>query len=186
MGNVVIDMSMSLDGYIAAPNDTPSKGSARTACACATGCSTIRGVRGGVRQPRRRHGRRDEVMGRRSYDNSIGHGVARSAGRGPVLRGHAQAHRGRGPRVHGRHRRDRAPSRRPRRLRQRRDRTDGCEPRSSSSWPRASWTRCGYLLDVLLGGGRRLFDQLPERTELELTRVSQTGGVTHLEYRVAG
>ena len=43
-----------------------------------------------------------------------------------------------------------------------------------------------HLLDVLLGGGRRLFDQLPERTELDLTRVSQTGGVTHLEYRVAG
>ena len=42
-----------------------------------------------------------------------------------------------------------------------------------------------HLLDVLLGGGRRLFDQLPKRTELELTGVSQTGGVTHLEYRVA-
>jgi len=26
MGNVVIDMSMSLDGYIAAPNDTPEQG----------------------------------------------------------------------------------------------------------------------------------------------------------------
>ena len=26
MGNVVIDMSMSLDGYIAAPNDNPEQG----------------------------------------------------------------------------------------------------------------------------------------------------------------
>jgi hypothetical protein len=26
LGNVVIDMSMSLDGYIAAPNDTPEQG----------------------------------------------------------------------------------------------------------------------------------------------------------------
>ena len=26
MGNVVIDMSMSLDGFIAAPNDTPERG----------------------------------------------------------------------------------------------------------------------------------------------------------------
>jgi dihydrofolate reductase len=43
-----------------------------------------------------------------------------------------------------------------------------------------------HLLDVLLGGGRRLFDELPKRTELELTGVSQTDGVTHLEYRVAG
>jgi dihydrofolate reductase len=42
-----------------------------------------------------------------------------------------------------------------------------------------------HLVDVLLGGGRRLFDQLPERTELELTGLSKTGGVTHLEYRVA-
>ena len=29
MGNVVIDMSMSLDGYIAAPNDTPEPGAGR-------------------------------------------------------------------------------------------------------------------------------------------------------------
>jgi hypothetical protein len=34
------------------------------------------------------------------------------------------------------------------------------------------------------GGGRRLFDQLPERVELEQTGLSQTDGVTHLEYRV--
>jgi hypothetical protein len=33
-------------------------------------------------------------------------------------------------------------------------------------------------------GGRRLFDQLPERIELEQTGLSQTGGATHLEYRV--
>ena len=41
-----------------------------------------------------------------------------------------------------------------------------------------------HLIDVLLGGGRRLFDQLPRRIELEQTGLSQTGGVTHLEYRV--
>ena len=41
-----------------------------------------------------------------------------------------------------------------------------------------------HLVDVLLGGGRRLFDELPHRIELELTGVSQTDGVTHLEYRV--
>ena len=32
--------------------------------------------------------------------------------------------------------------------------------------------------------GRRLFDQLPQRTELERTGLSETDGVTHLEYRV--
>jgi dihydrofolate reductase len=41
-----------------------------------------------------------------------------------------------------------------------------------------------HLVNVLLGGGRRLFDQLPERIELEQTGLSQTGGVTQLEYRV--
>jgi alkaline phosphatase len=40
------------------------------------------------------------------------------------------------------------------------------------------------MIDVLLGGGRRLFDQLPQRIELEQTGLSQTEGVTHLEYRV--
>jgi dihydrofolate reductase len=41
-----------------------------------------------------------------------------------------------------------------------------------------------HLVDVLLGGGRRLFDQLPRRIELEQTGLSETDGVTHLEYRV--
>jgi dihydrofolate reductase len=41
-----------------------------------------------------------------------------------------------------------------------------------------------HLIDVLLGGGRRLFDQLPQRIELEQNRLSQTDGVIHLEYRV--
>jgi dihydrofolate reductase len=41
-----------------------------------------------------------------------------------------------------------------------------------------------HMIDVLLGGGRRLFDRLPERVELELTGLSQTGGVPHLAYRV--
>ena len=41
-----------------------------------------------------------------------------------------------------------------------------------------------HLINVLLGGGRRLFDQLPQRVELEQTGLSETDGVTHLEYRV--
>jgi alkaline phosphatase len=105
MGNVVIDMSMSLDGYIAAPNDTPEQGLARTGCGYTTGRSTT---------PR---------CSSRSTGTS-----------------------------------SRAPAR--------------------SSWPPV------VRVDVLLGGGRRLFDQLPQRVELEQTGRSQTGGVTHLEYRV--
>jgi dihydrofolate reductase len=41
-----------------------------------------------------------------------------------------------------------------------------------------------HVINVLLGEGRRLFDRLPQRIELELTSVSETEGVTHIEYRV--
>ena len=41
-----------------------------------------------------------------------------------------------------------------------------------------------HLINVLLGGGRRLFDQLPQRVELEQTGVSETDGAAHIDYRV--
>ena len=42
-----------------------------------------------------------------------------------------------------------------------------------------------HLIPVLLGQGRRLFDDLaPEHIELERTRVLEGDGVTHLHYRV--
>ena len=42
-----------------------------------------------------------------------------------------------------------------------------------------------HLIPVLLGQGRRLFDHLsPEHIELEPTRVLEGDGVTHLHYRV--
>jgi dihydrofolate reductase len=42
-----------------------------------------------------------------------------------------------------------------------------------------------HLIPVLLGGGRRLFDNLdPEHIELERTRVLEGAGVTHMHYRV--
>ena len=41
-----------------------------------------------------------------------------------------------------------------------------------------------HLIPVLLGQGRRLFDNLaPEHIELERTRVLEGDGVTHLRYR---
>ncbi|TDD88919.1 dihydrofolate reductase [Actinomadura darangshiensis] len=43
-----------------------------------------------------------------------------------------------------------------------------------------------HLVPVLLGEGRRLFDALgPDRIELELTRTLQDRDVTHLRYRIA-
>ncbi len=42
-----------------------------------------------------------------------------------------------------------------------------------------------HLVPVLLGQGRRLFDNLaPEQIELERTRVLEGDGVTHMRYRV--
>jgi len=42
-----------------------------------------------------------------------------------------------------------------------------------------------HLVPVLLGQGRRLFDNLsPEHIELERTRVLEGNGVTHMHYRV--
>jgi dihydrofolate reductase len=44
-----------------------------------------------------------------------------------------------------------------------------------------------HLVPVLLGDGRRLFDALgPDRIELELVRLLEAPGVTHLRYRVHG
>ena len=70
MGNVVIDMSMSLDGYIAAPNDNPEQG---------LGEDGMRLHNWAFDDPsvfERVYGNLVEetgavIMGRRSYDNSI-------------------------------------------------------------------------------------------------------------------
>jgi dihydrofolate reductase len=128
MGSVVIDMSMSLDGYIAAPNDTPEQGLGED--------------------------------GMRLHDWALDH-----------------------PSVFER----------------------GIERALAKAQEAAAEKRIGlmganidqqflaaglvdeiriHLVNVLLGGGRRLFDQLPERIELEQTGLDKTDGVTHLEYRV--
>ena len=41
-----------------------------------------------------------------------------------------------------------------------------------------------HQIPVLLGGGRRQFDVLPARIELEIVRVIDTPDATHLRYRV--
>jgi dihydrofolate reductase len=41
-----------------------------------------------------------------------------------------------------------------------------------------------HQIPVLFGGGRRLFDVLPSRIELEIVRVIDTPEATHLRYRV--
>jgi dihydrofolate reductase len=41
-----------------------------------------------------------------------------------------------------------------------------------------------HQIPVLFGGGRRLFDVLPSRVELEIARVIDTPEATHIRYRV--
>jgi dihydrofolate reductase len=41
-----------------------------------------------------------------------------------------------------------------------------------------------HQIPVLFGGGRRLFEELPSRVELEIVRVIDTPEATHIRYRV--
>jgi dihydrofolate reductase len=185
MGNVVIDMSMSLDGYIAAPNDNPEQG---------LGEDGMRLHNWAFEDPsvfERVYGKHVEetgavVMARRSYDNSI----EAWGGKGPL---------GDVPCFVVTHEPPASA-----------DRvftfvTDGIESALAKAQEAAGEKRIGlmganidqqflaaglvdeiriHLIDVLLGGGRRLFDELPQRVELERTGLGETDGVTHLEYRV--
>jgi dihydrofolate reductase len=185
MGNVVIDMSMSLDGYIAAPNDNPEQG---------LGEDGMRLHNWAFDDPsvfERVYGNLVEetgavIMGRRSYDNSI----EAWGGKGPFddVPCFVVTHR---PPASA-------------------DPvftfvTDGIESALAKAQEMAGDKRIGlmganvdqqflaaglvdeiriHLVNVLLGGGRSLFDRLPQRIELEQTGLTETDGVTHLAYRV--
>jgi dihydrofolate reductase len=185
MGNVVIDMSMSLDGYIAAPNDNPEQGLGEDGMRLHNWAfddpSVFEEVYGNLIEETGA-----VIMGRRSYDNSI----EAWGGKGPLgdVPCFVVTHRPLAPTepiftvV-----------------------TDGIESAFAQAQEAAGDKRIGlmgadidqqflaaglvdeiriHVIDVLLGGGRRLFDLLPQRIELEQTGLSKTGGVTHLEYRV--
>ncbi len=185
MGNVVIDMSMSLDGYIAAPNDTPDQGLGDDGMRLHNWAfddpSVFDEVFGNLLEDTGA-----VIMGRRSYDNSI----EAWGGKGPLgeVPCFVVTHRppaGSDPIFTFV--------------------SEGIESALARAKEAAGDKRIGlmgadidqqflaaglvdeiriHLVDVLLGGGRRLFDELPRRIELERTGVSETGGVTHVEYRV--
>jgi dihydrofolate reductase len=174
-----------LDGYIAAPNDNPEQGLGEDGMRLHNWAfddpSVFEQVFGNLVEETGA-----VVMGRRSYDNSI----EAWGGKGPL---------GEVPCFVVTHRPLEPP-----------DPiftvvTDGIENALDKAREAAAGKRIGlmgadidqqflasglvdeiriHLVDVLLGGGRRLFDELPQRIELEQTGLSQTGGVTHLEYRV--
>jgi dihydrofolate reductase len=187
MGNVVIDMSMSLDGYIAAPDDTPAQGLGEDGMRLHDWAfddpSVFEQVFGDITEHTGA-----VIMGRRSYDNSI----EAWGGKGPIegVPCFVVTHRP----IEGADPIFTVVS-------------DGIESALAKAREAAGDKEIGlmganldqqylaaglvdqiriHLIDVLLGGGRRLFDTLPTRVELEQTDVSQTGGVTHLVYRVRG
>jgi dihydrofolate reductase len=185
MGSVVIDMSMSLDGYIAAPNDTPEQGLGEDGMRLHNWMfddpSVFEEVFGDLTQ-----NTGAVIMGRRSYDNSI----EAWGGKGPLgdVPCYVLTHRpieDAGPVFTV------VP--------------DGIESALAKAQEAAGEKRIGlmganidqqflaaglvdeiriHVVDVLLGGGRRLFDQLPERVDLALKGLSQTRSVAHLEYRL--
>ena len=185
MGNVVIDMSMSLDGYIAAPNDTPEQGLGEDGMRLHNWMfddpSVFQKVFGDVTEKTGA-----VIMGRRSYDNSI----EAWGGKGPIegVRCFVITHRpidGADPIFTV------VPDGIESALAQAREAAGDKEIGLMGANVDQQYLAAGlvdqiriHLVDVLLGGGRRLFDTLPSRVELEQTEVSQTGGVTNLVYRV--
>jgi dihydrofolate reductase len=186
MGNVVIDMSMSLDGSIA--------DRARRRPGTGTGRGRDAAPQLDVRRPsvfERVYGDLTAdtgavIMGRRSYDDSIEEwGGKGPLGEAPCFVITHEPPSGVGPVFTFV--------------------TDGIESALARAREVAGDERIGlmgadvdrqflaaalvdeiriHLVDVLLGGGRRLLESLPQRVELEQTALSRTDGATHLEYRV--
>ena len=185
MGKVVTDMSMSLDGFIAAPNDVPGNG---------LGDDGMRLHNWMFADPTvfdRVFGELTEttgavVMGRRTYDNSISEwGDKGPLGDVPcfvlthdppggapsvftfvtdgVSRAHELAQSAAGDKTIG---------------------VMGADvPRQFLAAGLVDEIRI-HVVGVLLGGGRRMFDVLPHRVELEQGDVGQDPGVAHVSYRV--
>ena len=186
MGKVVIDMSMSLDGYIAAPNDVPGQGLGEDGMRLHNWAfddpSVFEKVYGKITEETGA-----VIMGRRSYDNSI----QEWGGKGPIgdIPCFVVTHRPfdvADPAVF-----TLVPEGIGSALAQAQAAAGDKQIGLMGANLDQQYLAAGlvdeiriHLIDVLLGGGRRLFDQLPERLELEQTGVSNTGGVTHLTYRV--
>lgn len=185
MGKVVIDMSMSLDGYIAAPNDVPGNG---------LGDEGMRLHNWMFDDPSvfdRVFGELTEttgavVMGRRTYDNSISEwGDKGPLGEVPCF-------------VVTRHPPDEAPSaftfvpegiQRANELAHAAagDKTIGVMgadvPRQFLGAGLVDEIRI-HVVNVLLGSGRRMFEELPDRIDLDQVDVGEDAGVAHITYRV--
>ena len=186
MGKVVIDMSMSLDGFIAGPNDTPEQGLGEDGMRLHNWMfddpTVFKRIYGDLVNETGA-----VIIGRRTYDNS----VIDWGGKGPLedVPCFVLTH---GP----------IPDADPVFTFV----TDGVESVHAKAQAAAGDKRIGlmgantdrqflaaglvdeirmHIVNVLLADGKRLFDVLPERIELEQTDLGETDGVVHITYRVA-
>lgn len=194
MGNVIVDLSMSLDGYIAGPNDGPGNGLGDGGEALFEWMHVDQdayGTRGFINPPPASREVVDEwyeggaiISGRRTFEIANGWGGRHPLGVPFFVLTHdpPDVDPGEGTFV-----------------------TDGIESALEQAQAVAGgksialcaadvaqqFARAGLLDEinvsvapVVLGGGVRLFEQGIDPIQLEQTRVIPSDGVTHLRYRV--
>ena len=192
MSASVLYMSMSLDGYIAGPNDEPGNPGGDGFMRLHEWFVTPDGEFG--RPPGPAGELYDEMRGDRRgaggpADRGAGRSLGRRSSRRPDLRAQPPAARPVGRELSAGDVRDRRDRERDgagegRRRGPGRAWCTARTRRSGRSRP-ACWTSCRSIRSRCCSvGGRRLFDVLPSRVELEIVRVIDTPEATHIRYRV--
>ena len=200
MGKVIVGLSMSLDGYIAGPNDGPANplgdGGRKLFDWWTAGAVRV-GPDDRFKPPARSRAVVEEmfhrcgaiITGRRTFDIANGWGGHHPLGAPFFLLTHRPPERHVGPGTEGTAVTDGIESalRQARRVAGERD-IAVCAADVARQYLNAGLLDEIHidLVPVLLGGGVRLFGGLEERRrDLECTRVVESDGVTHLRYRVS-
>lgn len=198
MGNVVVGLSMSLDGFIAGPNDGPGNplgdGGGRLFSWWSAGTERV-GPDDRFKPPARSRSVAEEmfdcgaiITGRRTFDIANGWGGHHPAGAPFFLLTHNPPERYVGPGTGGTVVVDGIESA----LEQARAVAGGRKIAVGAADVAQQYLKAGLLdeihinlVPVVLGGGVRLFANLEDRRfDLQCTRVVESDGVTHLRYLV--
>lgn len=197
MGNVIVALSVSVDGFVAGPGDDLSNplgdGGGKLFEWWTAGTEPIGGD-GRFRPPARSRTVVDEafaigaiITGRRTFDIAGGWGGHHPLGAPFFVLTHRPVERFVGPGTDGTVVSDGIESALAKAQAVAGDRSIGlCGPNVAQQYLAAGLLD-GIelsLVPVLLGGGVRLFEALPGPVELQCTRVVESDGVTHLGYRV--